>query len=430
MAPFTLGVMIVATSASASTEEASIGAELRELKAQQAALAAKIEALEARVATSATGQAEAAASPPPILRLPSSSDAQSAPPTIQSADEGFRVFGTAQMTATFSADEPEYYTVTADQTAFGLEYLATAEGVPVRVLFEVTPQDSLKLRRGFVEVGPVRIGQDFSVTVNDAFVGEGVAEVNFTGAEIASGAIPTAGLFQTPMNVVQFRTGGFVFSYEVPLGEAGNAPSPFVAAARYDGRSGPLDWSIGAFADRIARSEYGIGGSLGARLEIGRNDLRAYVIGGSGIGDVFGAGQEDSLSRQGDRIARVGGRVSYRHWWSQKVRSNVYYGYEGEKPYSDYRYQYFCCGAGGGSSIYRVESEYDEENENIGINLIATFRPGLEAGIEGAWGQYYSSQSFRYILFSGPAYPGAPAIGYNNRKEETDRYFVFIRARY
>lgn len=430
VAPFVLGAMIVASSASAPAEEASIGAELRELKAQQAALAAKIEALEARVATSATGQAESAASPPPILRLPSASETQTSGPTIQNAGEGFRVFGTAQITATFPADEPQTYTVAADQTAFGLEYRATAEGVPVRVLFEVTPQYRLELRRGFVEVGPVRIGQDFSATLNDAFVGEGVSEVNFTGNENSTSAT-TAGLIQTPMNVVQFRTGGFVFSYEVPIDLAGYSPSPFVAAARYDGRSGPLDWSIGAFADRIEKSEYGIGGSLGARLEIGRDDLRAYVIGGSGIGDVFGYYQRDSLSQQGDRIARVGGRVSYRHWWSQKVRSNVYYGYEGEKPYSDYRYQYYCCVSGGRASTYRVESDHDEENESIGINLIATFRPGLEAGIEGAWGKYYSSLSYRYILFSGPAYPGVSAATVHSvYQQETDRYFVFVRARY
>ncbi len=420
--------MIVATSASAPAEEASIGAELRELKAQQAALAAKIEALEARVATSATGQAETATSLPPILRLPSSPDAQSAPPTIQSADEGFRVFGTAQMTAAFSADEPEYYTVTADQTAFGLEYLATAEGMPVRVLFEVTPQESLKLRRGFVEVGPVRVGQDFSVTVNDAFVGEGVTEVNFTGREIASGVMPTAGLIQTPMNVVQFRTGGFVLSYEVPLGEAGNAPSPFVAAARYDGKSGPLDWSIGAFADRIGRSEYGIGGSLGGKLRIGRDDLRAYVIGGSGIGDVFGYDQQPSFSQNG-QVTRVGGRVSYRHWWSQKLRSNAYYGYIGEQPYVEWGGRGFCC-TSGSSSTYRIATERYEENESIGINLIATFRPGLEVGVEGTWGQFYRRQFSRYVLISGPAYPGVPATQDNSYKEETDRYFVFIRAEY
>jgi hypothetical protein len=430
VAPFILGAVVVATSASAPAEEASIGAELRELKAQQAALAAKIEALEARVATAATGQAESAASPPPILRLPSASETQTSGLTIQSAGEGLRVFGTAQMTATFSADEPEYYTVGADQTAFGLEYRATAEGVPVRVLFEVTPQYRLELRRGFVEVGPVRIGQDFSATLNEAFVGEGVNEVNFTGNENSTSAT-TAGLIQTPMSVVQFRTGGFVFSYEVPIDKAGDAPQPFVVAARYDGKSGPLDWSIGAFADHITKSDYGIGGSLGGKLKIGRDDLRAYVIGGSGIGDVFGYYQQVSISQQGDQVARVGGRVSYRHWWSQKVRSNVYYGYEGGEPYlTGYGNGYICCITGGRPSIYRTETERFEENESIGLNLIATFHPGLEVGVEGTWGQYYSRQFSRNILISGPAYPGVPATQDNSQKEETDRYFVFIRARY
>lgn len=353
--------------------------------------------------------------------------AEASPEASPGDGSGLRFFATAQLTASSTLNGYEELYLDADQTAFGLEYRSDVAGVPVRVLFEVSPLYNLDVRRAFVDVGPVRVGQDFSATLNEAYVGEGVHDVNFTGNEPWS--IATAGLIQTPMEVAQFRAGGFVFSFEVPLEQEGTLNTPFVLAARYDGTTGAVDWSIGGFADRIDGSEYGFGASVGGKLHIGRDDLRAYVIGGSGVGDVFGYYRQQSVSQDGDQVARVGGRVSYRHWWTQRVRSNAYVGYLGEQPYFLFGTMTICC-SGGGASTYRVSTERYDESKSIGLNLIATFGSGIDVGVEGTWGQIYSRQFRTNTLISGPGYPSVPATVDNDYKAETDRVFVFIRARY
>jgi len=429
MAYATISAVLLVASAGAPTDLAAAADELRDLKAEQDRLAGRIEALEtllgsATSATSPTG-ATSQSAPPPVAVIPSATPELSAPAATVIRDGELRFYGVAQATASWDLAGYNSYNLDADQSVFGFEYTRDLNGVPVRAVFEITPQYELESHRAFVEIGDFRVGRDISALVNDVYVAEGVQQANYTGQERTLQVAP--GLFQPVVNVVQARFGGFVFSAEAPVSRAGGQ-SPYALVGRYDGHHDAIDWTVGFVANQYGGYEpkFGYGATVGGKITFGRDAIRGSFVTGSAIGDALDGLGIDAASPTGEPIEVSIGRLSIRHWWTDTIRSNAYYGFTGTSRWNTYGTEEIT--ASGGTSRYRVTTAQERDSSSVGLNLLWSPSPGLDIGIEGSWGEMTYGQATTYQLISGPD-QYLVNTDYSG-ESSSDRAFMFVRARY
>ena len=110
--------------------------------------------------------------------------------------------------------------------------------------------------------------------------------------------------------------------------------------ARYNGNAGDLNWSIAAIGRQLTYEErmdpntrgdsderFGYGLSLAGKWYLGRDDLRFMFSYGDALGRYIGLNSfndgyidEDGMIQT---IDQVGGFIAYRHYWSDRWRSNL-----------------------------------------------------------------------------------------------------------
>ncbi|EAQ99448.1 DcaP family trimeric outer membrane transporter [Congregibacter litoralis] len=110
--------------------------------------------------------------------------------------------------------------------------------------------------------------------------------------------------------------------------------------ARYNGKSGDLNWSLAAIGRQLSYEErpnastegasdeeYGYGLSFAGKWNIGRNDLRFMASYGDALGRYMGLNSfnDGYIDRNGEisTIDQWGGFVAYRHYWNDQWRSNI-----------------------------------------------------------------------------------------------------------
>ncbi|MBS3744509.1 MAG: porin [Wenzhouxiangellaceae bacterium] len=213
-----------------------------------------------------------------------------------------------------------------------LDFLTTPGGTE-----RTTNNFSPRLRHAFVKWNNWLVGQTWNTFMDVATLPE---SVDFIG--------PTSGTTfgRTPM--VRYTNGGLAIALEnpessiTPVGggriEADDNKLPELAA-RYTWSGDWGHFQLGGLlrqleiddnATGLDATETGWGVSLSGKFMLGRDDIRYMVHAGDGLGRqvalnfVNGAALDATGSL--DAISTVGGFVAYRHWWSQKWRSNVAFG--------------------------------------------------------------------------------------------------------
>lgn len=204
------------------------------------------------------------------------------------------------------------------------------------------------VRRAFVQVGGLTIGQDWSTFLNPT--------LNF-GLETADfiGATEGVAFIRQPLIRYSFKNG-----LSLALENPETTVSPFGGASglsqddefipdvifRYDGKAGALTYAISGLAsvlssdagEDVSKLGFGWGFNAQGRLQLGKDNLNFGVAGGRGIGRYVGLGvapdavvdQPGAIAPGGlpvssdlEPIPLVAGFLGYRHFWTPKWRSTL-----------------------------------------------------------------------------------------------------------
>jgi hypothetical protein len=193
-----------------------------------------------------------------------------------------------------------------------------------------------RLRHAFFTYDKWTFGQTWSTFQNVAVLPE---TLDFIG--------PSEGTVFIRQAQVRYTTGNWQFSVENPqttlipdantssiATDDGDLPD---MVARYNATGDRISWSAAGIVRSLAYEDVatsvdantiGFGVSLSASMKVGeRNDVRVMATGGSGLGRYLALNLVNgaALSADGEleAIDAMGGMVSYRHFWTDKWRSNV-----------------------------------------------------------------------------------------------------------
>lgn len=212
-----------------------------------------------------------------------------------------------------------------------LDFLTTPGGTE-----RTTNNFSPRLRHAFVKWNNWLVGQTWNTFMDVATLPE---SADFIG--------PTSGTSFGRSPMVRYTNGGFAIALEnpessiTPVGggriEADNNKLPELAA-RYTWKGDWGHFQVGGLLRQLEidnnladSTETGWGLSVSGKFMLGRDDIRYMLLAGDGMGRhvalnfANGAALTDNGSLEA--ISSVGGFVAYRHWWSQKWRSNVTFAY-------------------------------------------------------------------------------------------------------
>ncbi|KFZ28188.1 porin [Pseudidiomarina atlantica] len=201
----------------------------------------------------------------------------------------------------------------------------------------ITNSYAPRLRQAYFTYKNWLVGQAWSNFQNLSILPE---SVDFIGA--------TDGIIFARQPQVRYTQGGFSVSAETPE----TTVTPFGGGARitssdgvvpdltakYVGKTGNVSYSIAGIVRQLAydtngdgsdetASGYGI--SVGAKWQLGKNDLRASFQTGTGLGRYLGLNTHNGavIDANGDleTIDSSGVTFAYRHVWNEKARSNFVY---------------------------------------------------------------------------------------------------------
>ncbi|AKS42867.1 DcaP family trimeric outer membrane transporter [Wenzhouxiangella marina] len=196
----------------------------------------------------------------------------------------------------------------------------------------ITNSYNPRIRHAFLRYNNWLVGQTWSTFFN---VGALPENLDFVG--------PTEGTVFARQDMIRYSTGPWQFAIEnpettvTPLGGGARivTDTAFLpdVVARYTVGG---DWGNFVIAgigrqlsidtDTGTERELGMALSLSGKVNLGRNDLRWMVSGGPGIGRYLGLNTANDavFDETGslEAIDAYGGFVSYRHFWSDKWRSN------------------------------------------------------------------------------------------------------------
>lgn len=200
-----------------------------------------------------------------------------------------------------------------------------------------------RLRQAFLKYGKWTFGQTWSNFQDLNILAE---SVDFIGI--------TDGIIFVRQAQIRYTSGGFSASIENPETtvtetRAGGVTAPgnrivssdgFVpdVTFKYTGKTDNLTWQASALLRQLAydvpqtgddETTFGYGVSLGAKYTFGMDDIRASITTGSGLGRYLGLntwnGAYIDSNGELEAIDSTGISFAYRHFWTEKLRSNVVY---------------------------------------------------------------------------------------------------------
>lgn len=193
-----------------------------------------------------------------------------------------------------------------------------------------------RLRQAFLTYGNWTFGQTWSNFQDLNILAE---SVDFIGI--------TDGIVFNRQAQIRYTSGGFSASIEnpettvTPVGggriESSDGFVPDVTF-KYSAQADGLSWQASALLRQLTydvgqngddETAFGYGVSLGAKFNFGMDDIRASVTTGSGLGRYLGLntwnGAYIDSNGKLEAIDSTGISFAYRHFWTEKVRSNVIY---------------------------------------------------------------------------------------------------------
>ncbi|MGM0906573.1 MAG: DcaP family trimeric outer membrane transporter [Pseudomonadota bacterium] len=193
-----------------------------------------------------------------------------------------------------------------------------------------------RLRHAFLKYGKWTFGQTWSNFQDLNILAE---SVDFIGI--------TDGIIFNRQAQIRYTSGGFSASIENPettvtpvgggriISSDGFAPD---VTFKYTGKADNLTWQASALLRQLTydvsqtgddETTFGYGVSFGAKYTFGMDDIRASVTTGSGLGRYLGLntwnGAYIDSNGELEAIDSTGVSFAYRHFWSEKLRSNVVY---------------------------------------------------------------------------------------------------------
>lgn len=232
-----------------------------------------------------------------------------------------------------------------------------------------------RLRHAFIKYKNWTVGQTWSTFMNTSSIAE--------AADFGGPLVATAFVRQTQ---IRYTNGGFQFAIENPESYGGDSSQDalpdFVGKYTFKGDWGNV--AISAVARQLntagGDTESAVGFGVSGRINtFGKDDLRFAVHGGSSGRYVGAAASTDLVGEEVEDATSI--MVSYRHFWTESLRSNFFYG--------------------------NTETDVsDRDRTHWGINIFKNITPKLSYGVEV--GNYevadmdidsdYAQLSVKYVL--------------------------------
>ena len=232
-----------------------------------------------------------------------------------------------------------------------------------------------RMRHAFIKYKNWTVGQTWSTFMNTSSLAEAA---DFGGPLVASAFVR-----QTQ---IRYTNGNFQFAIENPESYGGDASQDalpdFVGKYTFKGDWGNV--SVSAVARQLntlgGESESAFGYGVSGRINtVGKDDLR-FAIHGGNIGRYVGAAAStDLVGEEVEDSTSI--MVSYRHFWTETLRTNVFYG-------------------------NTETDESDRDRTHWGINIFQNITKELSYGVEV--GNYevadldldsdYAQLSIKYVL--------------------------------
>ena len=193
-----------------------------------------------------------------------------------------------------------------------------------------------RLRHAFIKYGNWTFGQTWSnfqdlnilaesvdfIGITDGIVFNRQAQIRYTSGGFSAS-------LENPETTVTSQTGGRIVSSD------GLMPD---VTFKYTGKADNLVWQASALLRQLTydvaqsgddETAFGYGVSLGAKYSFGMDDIRASITTGSGLGRYLGLNTWNGAYIDADggleTIDSTGISFAYRHFWTEKLRSNVVY---------------------------------------------------------------------------------------------------------
>jgi hypothetical protein len=193
-----------------------------------------------------------------------------------------------------------------------------------------------RLRHAFLKYGNWTFGQTWSNFQDLNILAE---SVDFIGI--------TDGIVFNRQAQIRYTSGGFSASIENPETTVTPAGGGRIVSSdgfmpdvtfKYTGKSDNLTWQASALLRQLTydvtqtgddETTFGYGVSFGAKYTFGMDDIRASITTGSGLGRYLGLntwnGAYIDANGELEAIDSTGISFAYRHFWTEKLRSNVVY---------------------------------------------------------------------------------------------------------
>lgn len=193
-----------------------------------------------------------------------------------------------------------------------------------------------RLRHAFLKYGKWTFGQTWSNFQDLNILAE---SVDFIGI--------TDGIIFNRQAQIRYTSGGFSASIENPETTVTPAGGGRIVSSdgfmpdvtfKYTGKSDNLTWQASALLRQLTydvtqtgddETTFGYGLSFGAKYTFGMDDIRASITTGSGLGRYLGLNTWNGAYIDGngelEAIDSTGISFAYRHFWTEKVRSNIVY---------------------------------------------------------------------------------------------------------
>ncbi|MDV6315784.1 DcaP family trimeric outer membrane transporter [Idiomarina sp. HP20-50] len=193
-----------------------------------------------------------------------------------------------------------------------------------------------RLRHAFLKYGKWTFGQTWSnfqdlnilaesvdfIGITDGIVFNRQAQIRYTSGNFSAS-------IENPETTVTPVGGGRIISSD------GFVPD---VTFKYTGKADNLTWQASALLRQLTydvsqtgddETTFGYGVSFGAKYTFGMDDIRASVTTGSGLGRYLGLntwnGAYITANGELEAIDSTGVSFAYRHFWTEKLRSNVVY---------------------------------------------------------------------------------------------------------
>ncbi|MCK7459376.1 DcaP family trimeric outer membrane transporter [Idiomarina aminovorans] len=193
-----------------------------------------------------------------------------------------------------------------------------------------------RLRQAFLKYGNWTFGQTWSNFQDLNILAE---SVDFIGI--------TDGIIFNRQAQIRYTSGGFSASIENPETTVTPAGGGRIVSSdgfipdvtfKYTGKADNLTWQASALLRQLAydvtetgddETTFGYGVSFGAKYTFGMDDIRASITTGYGLGRYLGLntwnGAYIDSNGELEAIDSTGVSFAYRHFWTEKLRSNVVY---------------------------------------------------------------------------------------------------------